>query len=207
MPLPGTMMFLRPFMEPEGKVMARMPPASLAPARFRQTGVTLVEVVVCACVLSITAAIAAPSMGKLIERQRAIAANHSLIAHLAQARMTAITRSAPVILCPSRDGATCNAGTDWGDGWLLFLDRDGNRQPDHSDDIVGADNTPTSRHLKLTSTAGRKQVRYLPDGRSAGSNLTLSICNRQGEVLSRVIVNNMGRPRSERPKQAMACPA
>ena len=35
--------------------MARMPPASLAPARFRQTGVTFVEVVVCACVLSITA--------------------------------------------------------------------------------------------------------------------------------------------------------
>ena len=206
MPLPGTMMFPRPFMEPEGKNMARMPPASLAPARFRQTGVTFVEVVVCACVLSITAAIAAPSMGKLIERQRAIAANHNLVTHLAQARMTAITRRTPVILCPSRDGATCNAGTDWGDDWLLFLDRDGNRQPDHPDDIVGADNTPTSRHLKLTSTAGRKQVRYLPDGRSAGSNLTISICNRKGELLGAVIINNAGRARSTRPGVPTSCP-
>lgn len=186
--------------------MARMPPASLAPARFRQTGITLVEVIVCACVLSITAAIAAPSMDRLIERQRAIAANHNLITHLAQARMTAITRSAPVILCPSRDGATCNANTDWGDGWLLFLDRDGNRQPDYPADIVGADSTPASRHLRLTSTAGRKQVRYLPDGRSAGSNLTISICNRKGELLSSVVVNNAGRARSTRPASPTSCP-
>lgn len=186
--------------------MARMPPASLAPARFRQTGITLAEVVVCACVLSITAAIAAPSMGRLIERQRAIAANHNLITHLAQARMTAITRSAPAILCPSRDGATCNANTDWGDGWLLFLDRDGNRQPDHPGDIVSADNTPTSRHLRLTSTAGRKQVRYLPDGRSAGSNLTISICNMKDELLTAVVVNNTGRARSAHPRTPTACP-
>ena len=199
-------MFPRPFMEPEGKNMARMPPASLAPARFRQTGVTFVEVVVCACVLSITAAIAAPSMGKLIERQRAIAANHSLIAHLAQARMTAITRSAPVILCPSRDGATCNADTDWGDGWLLFLDRDGNRQPDTPGDIVRQDIHPASHHLRVVSSAGRRQVRYLPDGRSAGSNLTFSLCNAKGQLLAAVIVNNAGRARSERPKTPRACP-
>ena len=36
------------------------------------------------------------------------------------------------------------------------------------------------------------------DGRSAGANLTISICSQDGAVLGRVIVNNMGRPRSER---------
>ncbi|MGB3391925.1 MAG: GspH/FimT family pseudopilin [Stenotrophomonas sp.] len=164
------------------------------------------ELAVCACVLSITAAIAAPSMGKLIERQRAVAANHKLITHLAQARMAAITRRTPAILCPSSNGKTCNADTNWGEGWLLFLDRDGNRQPDHRDDIVLADNTPTSRHLKLTSTTGRKQVRYLPDGRSAGSNLTISICNRKGDLLTAVVINNAGRARSTRPGKATACP-
>ncbi len=71
---------------------------------------------------------------------------------------------------------------------------------------MSADNIPLSRHLKLTSTAGRKQVRYLPDGRSAGSNLTISICNQKGELLSSVIVNNVGRARSSRPTTPTACP-
>jgi len=186
--------------------MARTPPAPFTPTNLRQTGITLVELVVCACVLSITAAIATPSVGKLIERQRAIAANHNLLTHLAQARATAITRHTPTILCPSSNGSTCNADTNWGDGWLLFLDRDGNRQPDHPDDIVLADNLSTSRHLKLTSTAGRRQVRYLPDGRSAGTNLTISICNMKDELLTAVVVNNTGRARSAHPRTPTACP-
>ena len=206
MPPPWATMSLRTFTEPEGKIMARTPPAAFARPRFSQTGVTLVEVVVCACVLSITAAIAAPSMSKLIERQRATAANNNLITHLAQARMTAITRRAPAILCPSSNSTTCNANTDWSDGWLLFLDRDGNHQPDQPDDIVATDNIATSRHLKLTSTAGRKQVRYLPDGRSAGSNLTFSICNKKGELLDSVIINNAGRARSAHPSSTTNCP-
>ena len=186
--------------------MARTPPVSATLTHRWQSGITLLEIVVCTCVMAITTAIAAPSMGKLIERQRAISANHQLITHLAQARMAAITRRMPAILCPSRNGSTCSADTNWGEGWLLFLDRDGNRQPDHPDDIVSADNIPLSRHLKLTSTAGRKQVRYLPDGRSAGSNLTISICNQKGELLSSVIVNNVGRARSSRPTTPTACP-
>jgi len=69
------------------------------------------------------------------------------------------------------------------------------------------DLAPTSRHLRVVSTTGRQQLRYLPDGRSAGTNLTISICNPKGELLGAVIVNNMGRARSERPKVPTACPA
>ena len=74
------------------------------------------------------------------------------------------------------------------------------------DEILRVDLEPTSRHLRVVSTVGRQQLRYLPDGRSAGTNLTISICNKGGELLGKVIVNNMGRPRSERPKRPAACP-
>ena len=50
-------------------------------------------------------------------------------------------------------------------------------------------------------------LRYLPDGSSAGSNLTVSICSPAGVLLAQVIVNNIGRPRSERPKTPAPCPA
>ena len=119
---------------------------------------------------------------------------------------TAISRNQRAVLCPSSDGASCEAGTDWSTGWMLFVDEDGNRKPDASEEVLRVDLEPTSRHLRVVSTVGRQQLRYLPDGRSAGANLTISICNKAGDVLGRVIVNNMGRPRSERPKSPTSCP-
>jgi len=182
--------------------MARMPttPSPL------HAGITLVELVVCTCILSISAAVALPSLAPLVERQRAIAAGNALLARLAATRMAAITHRSHAALCPSLDGITCNAGTDWSDGWLLFLDRDGNRRPDQTSDILQADNTPLSRHLRLTSSSGRHQIRYLPDGRGGGTNVTISICSHKGELLSSVIVNTAGRARSSRPAYPTTCP-
>ena len=194
-------MQLRIFTERE-ETMARMPTASPT----RHAGVTLVEMIVSILVLSILAAIATPAMGNLLEQQRAVTATNALITQLATARMTAISRRTIAVFCPSVDGRRCDAGSDWSGGWLLFLDRDGNHQPDRPEDIVSTDNTPLSRHLQLNSSAGRTQVRYRPDGGSAGSNLTVSICNRKGHLLSRVVVNNSGRARSERTSKPTACP-
>lgn len=180
--------------------MARTPPAD------NHSGMSLVELLTSIGILAIVAAVSAPSMAKLVERQRAVGATNALVTHLSLARLTAITHSSHTVLCPSTNGATCNAGTDWSDGLLLFLDRDGNRRPDHPRDIVRADNTSLSQHLRLISSTGRQQARYLPDGRSAGSNLTISICNMRGELLGSVIVNNTGRIRSTRPANPASCP-
>ena len=172
----------------------------------RSAGFTLIELATTMSVVAILAGIAAPSFAGFIERQRASAAITSLMSHMALARVAAISRNQRAVLCPSSDGVHCEASTDWSTGWMLFHDEDGNRRPDGSDDILRVDLEPTSRHLRVISTVGRQQLRYLPDGRSAGTNLTLSICNRGGELLGRVIVNNMGRPRSERPAKPTACP-
>lgn len=171
--------------------------------RSRHAGFTLLELIVSICVLAILAAIAAPSLGTLLERQRAVAATNALVAHLSLARLTAITHT---VFCPSASGTGCDAGTDWSGGWMLFLDRDGNRRPDSADDIVRVERTALSQHLRLTSSSGRVQARYLPDGRSTGSNLTISVCNKRGELLNTVVVNNVGRIRSTRATPSSPCP-
>lgn len=186
--------------------MAWKPRIPLIPPHPRSPGASLVEVIACACILSILAAIAMPSLNGLIERQRASMATHALLNTLALARLTAVSRRSTTALCPSDDGATCVTTTDWSGGWLLFLDRDGNRRPDALDDIVRVDMAPASRHLRLSSTAGRQQIRYLADGRSAGSNLTISICNSRSQLLASVVINNAGRARSSRPDKPTACP-
>lgn len=169
-------------------------------------GFTLIELVVSMSVMAILLGAAAPSLGSLLEQQRTSAVISSLTTHMASARMAAITRNRRAVLCPSTDGSQCEAGTDWSGGWMLFLDDNGNRKADPVEEVMHVDLEPTSRHLRVVSTSGRQQLRYLPDGRSAGSNLTISICNPKGDLLGAVIVNNMGRPRSELATSATPCP-
>ena len=172
-----------------------------------QLGFTLIELMISVSVAGILAGVAVPSLGGMVEQTRTSAAISSLTTHMALARVAAISRNRRAVLCPSNDGAQCRSDTDWSGGWMLFLDDDGNRKPDVNEDVLRVDLAPTSRHLRVVSTTGRQQLRYLPDGRSAGTNLTISICNQTGQLLGAVIVNNMGRPRSERPKVATPCPA
>ena len=58
--------------------------------------------------------------------------------------------------------------------------------------------------MRLLSTAGRRQVRYLPTGYSSGNNLTVRLCI-DGEVSGLVVINNAGRIRSARPSEPEPC--
>lgn len=173
----------------------------------RMRGFTLVELVIVVAILAILLAVAVPALAPLVERQRAGSAMSALSTQMQLARMAAITYRRPAVLCPSRNGSACDGGTDWGLGWLLFLDMDGNHQPDAADEILRNEPVPAARsHMRLVGTTGRPRLRYLPDGRSAGSNLTISVCNAQGALLGAVIVNNVGRPRAFRPVSPAPCP-
>ena len=173
----------------------------------RHAAFTLIELLMSVAIVALLAGIGLPPMGRLVERHRANAAMNTLTAHMQLARIAAISRNRRAVLCPTSDGARCVAGNDWSPGWMMFIDEDGNRQPDHADDILQVDLQAASPHLRITSNSGRAQLRYLPDGTSAGSNLTVSVCTPDGQLLGQVIVNNIGRPRSQRPAVATACPA
>lgn len=173
----------------------------------RASGFTLVELMITLAITGILAGVSIPSMQAFIEHQRTSSAISTLNSHIALARISAVTHNQRTVLCPTTNGQTCAGGTDWSLGWMVFADKNNNRKLDAEDEVLQTDLAPSNRHLRIVSSIGRQQLRYLPDGRSAGSNLTLSVCNAKGEVLGRVIVNNVGRPRSERPKQPTACPA
>jgi len=171
-------------------------------------GFTLVELIFGVALLSIVTVLGAPSMHSLLQRQRLTTATHTVIHHLALTRMNAVTKGRPAVLCPSVDGQRCSGGTDWSQGWLLFIDRGEERglQPARIEDIVRVERNPFGGNLHLSTTSGRSRIRYMPDGRSVGSNLTFSLCSPKGELLTSVIVNNGGRARSTRPKQTTPCP-
>lgn len=173
------------------------------PSRHHVRGMTLVETVVAIAVLAIVAAIALPAFGQLLQAARVRAAVADLSADLALARISAISRNRSYVLCPSDDGVMCRTDGRWDAGWIGFHGKG-------SPPVVPVTGPSTVRQrrddgIRINSGSGRAHVRYLPDGRNSGTNLTINVC--AGDTLAaRVVVNNAGRIRSERLKAATRCP-
>jgi len=172
--------------------------------RRSQQGFSLLEALTVMTITALTLVLGVPSYQGMIQSQRASSAMHLLTAHIASARSTAISYRIPTVVCPSDRAGGCRMDGDWSHGWLMFFDPDGNRQPDSREDILRDENAPIHPSLRIVSSRGRPQLRYLPDGRSAGSNISVRLC-REDVLLGRVIVNNVGRVRSEKASGSTPC--
>ncbi len=183
--------------------MARTPLIPRSDVRSSFAGFTLVELLTTVTILGIVLATGTPALRELHQRQRAIALTNSLVAHLHHARLHAITHRVPTVLCPTTDGLACSENSDWTGGWAIFPQPEGTK-PSQGSPAVLMEATTRGRGTTIISSGGRKQVRYLPDGRSSGSNTTISICV-EGFQARQVIINNAGRVRISVPAAGMPC--
>ena len=165
-------------------------------------GVTLIELMTVLTVMAVTLTIGLPAFADTLTRLRVQTAMHRISADLAAARSTAIARRSQLVVCPRSADHRCRDDSDWTQGWMFFLDPDGNRQPDDISDILGS---RESMPRGLTVTATRRYLRYQHDGRSAHSNQTVRLCA-GAQLAGNVIVNNLGRVRSERSHKQTDCP-
>lgn len=162
------------------------------------TGFTLVELLVVVLVLAVTTGLAVPAFSAMLERNRATAAFHQLTASLAGARIAAVHSGGPVTLCPTQDGLSCRRDLVWDEGWMSYQDPGRNEQPRDPQDVIQHVQGP-GPGLAIRSTLGRHRIRFQPSGWASGANISLRVCSRrESKLLGTVIVNNAGRPRTDR---------
>ena len=86
----------------------------------RQSGFTMVELMVTIAVLAILAGLALPSFQASLRSNRVATTSNEVLASLSLARTEAIRGIGRAGVCPSASGTACAANADWAAGWVVW---------------------------------------------------------------------------------------
>lgn len=134
------------------------------PAPGCQRGFTLGEVLTTLGVIGLSLSLAVPSFEQVTRSNLRAGAINELVGTLHVARSEALTRNAPVAICPSTDGRTC-ARAAWEAGWIRFVDSNRDFQAGAGETLLGA--APPIEGMRILTTAYAQAIGYTPSGRAA----------------------------------------
>lgn len=171
------------------------------PGIRRETGFTMIELIVTIVIIAIVAAYAVPSFQQTVLNNRLTAQINEVSSLIAYARSEASKLDSGVItVCSSTDSASCSGNAAWETGWIVFRDMDGDRTVDAGDDQIlkvgGAlSGGNTFRIVDLTSDSGG-YVQFASNGfpiPSATGNAagTFVVCDDRGASEARAVVVNI----------------
>ncbi len=107
-----------------------------------QSGFTFLELIITIAIGSILLAVAVPSFQALITSNKLTATTNTLVFSLQTARSEAIKRALPAGVCtsniPLSDDAMCTPGSGYVEGWIAYVDSNGNGDRDSDEEIVMA---------------------------------------------------------------------
>lgn len=171
----------------------------------QQTGVTLIELMVTLAVVVILATLATPSVKEMLDNNRLAALNNQIVSSLNYARSEAIKRNYPVTMCVrDGDGTGCADGGGFENGWIVFVDCNGDSTVDHTGCDFGAGSTnaaepvlqdvaPDVNGITVTgSSSVSPKIRYRPNGGIAGVSGSLTL-NSNGEAEQTLNVGSIPR--------------
>ncbi|MEN8108370.1 MAG: GspH/FimT family pseudopilin [Pseudomonadota bacterium] len=151
----------------------------------KESGITLLELLITIVMLSILLAVGVPSLQDFIKNNRITGQANDLAIAIQLARSEAVKRGTGGIICASDDEATCSNSDDWSTGWIVYtdVDQDGNlnldASGDGSEDCVNDDCLIRTRATLPRSTldgAGNSSINFLPNGLvNSGTDITLTL--------------------------------
>ncbi len=163
---------------------------------YQRNGYTFIELIVTLAVASILALNVFPNLSALLAQERSTILTNTLAGSLAYARSEAIKQQTIIFTCQSNNGSECNRSENWHNGWIIFADKNNNKQRDEEEVLLrvyAAVNNGTQATFR-GSRGIRHYVKYKPSGR-ASPNGSFLICNPNIGVGKALIMTLSGRVR------------
>lgn len=152
-------------------------------------GFTLVEMMITVVLISIMVNLVVP-MGQVAEGFKLDYVNQRLYSSAVLARSEAIKRAETVSVCRSTSGTGCQAGANWADGWVVFVNSNGNNSIDPGEDIIRVYN-PVSSPVEITWNGNVPLLSFRPRG-SAVQQGIFTLCSVPKRPVLQRLVNISG---------------
>jgi type IV fimbrial biogenesis protein FimT len=91
----------------------------------KYSGFTLIELMITLAVVGILLMVGVPSLKTFLQSNQLVAASNELISALHVARSEALKLNSRVSICESSDGKSCSNTGSWKNGWIVFVDANG----------------------------------------------------------------------------------
>ncbi len=99
--------------------------------KHRESGLTLVELMLVLAMMAVATSLAVPSFRSLWAKRSVLLAAEALLGDLRYARSEALKRARPVLVCQSSNAMFCTReAAAWAKGWIVFVDSNGSAQVD-----------------------------------------------------------------------------
>lgn len=159
---------------------------------------SMVEMLVVLLVAGILASIAVPNMRTIIATAQLNSAVSDLFGAIGLARSQAIARGSRVQLVPLEPG-----GARWREGWVVFVDADGDRRPSPGEEIIASHGPlPAGMEVSFNFTSNRAPLYVAFNGNGRSCSDTSSLAARwgtfslyQARQIRRIRINMLGRAR------------
>jgi type IV fimbrial biogenesis protein FimT len=154
----------------------------------RQSGFTLYELLITLLVIGVIVTIGVPNMAEFTQNSRLTSTSNDLLASFQLARSEAARSKSTITICASNNSmnAAANCGGTFNDGWIIFLDTDGDlNRAGAGENILRAHPAPPSGVI-VTPDNGATYFSFAGTGLGRGdvggqpSLSTVMICDDRG---------------------------
>lgn len=133
-------------------------------------GFSLIELVVVLAIAGILVAVGLPSFSDFLAKSKMAETNNLLVHSIQLARSTSVERLEPTGVCvsdsPMIDDAACTIGSSYKNGWLVYVDSDGDGLRGAAEDILERVDAPGPAFTFTPSNTLENQIYFNDSGSS-----------------------------------------
>jgi len=112
--------------------------AKTYPMNRKQTGFTLIELMITLLIAAILLSQAVPSFMTMLQNNRITTQVNDYVTSLNVARSEAVKRGGRITVCKSANNAACTNAGNWEQGWIIFNDTDNDAVVDAGEEVIRA---------------------------------------------------------------------